>query len=109
AELHGHFPPRELAAAVAQLAQHYNNALVAVERNNHGHAVLAYLSASLKYENLYSHGGQLGWLTSAVTRPQMLEHFAVVLTTAPEMFSSTRLLCECRTFVRRADGSAAAA
>ena len=41
AELRGHFPPAALAAHVKVLAQKYNDALVAVERNNHGYAVLA--------------------------------------------------------------------
>jgi len=36
AELHGHFPPRELARKIAELAHLYNNALIAVERNNQG-------------------------------------------------------------------------
>ena len=37
AELHGHFPPRELAKRVIALAKTYNYALIAVERNNHGY------------------------------------------------------------------------
>jgi hypothetical protein len=39
----------------------------------------------------------------------MLETFAATLTNAPFLFSSTRLLEECRTFVRHNDGSASAA
>ena len=109
AELQGHFPPRELAARVAALAREYGNALVAVERNNHGHAVLAYLTAVERYENLYERNGQLGWLTSSVTRPEMIERFAAALTTQPQLFWSERLLRECRTFIRRADGTPAAA
>ena len=44
AELRGHYGPQELATRVARLAREYNGALVAVERNNHGHAVLAHLT-----------------------------------------------------------------
>ena len=47
----------------------YNRALLAVERNNHGHAVLAYLSSTRKYENLYCYNGQPGWLTTTTSRP----------------------------------------
>ena len=43
AELHGHFPPRELAAKLIELGSSYNNALLVVERNNHGYGVLAHL------------------------------------------------------------------
>ena len=44
AELRGHYTPNELAARVAILGREYNQALVAVERNNHGYAVLAQLA-----------------------------------------------------------------
>ncbi len=108
AELHGHFPPAELARLVAQVAREYNGALVAVERNNHGHAVLA----NLRHEgfgNLYREGHQEGWLTSAVNRPSMIENLGAVLRTAPRLFHSRLFLGECRTFVRHADGSTGAA
>lgn len=108
AELHGHFSPYELARRVVELGRTYKGALIAVERNNHGHAVLAHLD-HLGCRNLYEAGGQAGWLTSAATRPSMIENMAVMLMEAPELFSSPRLLDECRTFVRRADGNAGAA
>ncbi len=107
AELHGHFPPRELAARLIELAGKYNGALLAVERNNHGYGVLAHLRAE-DAANVYQEGGQDGWLTSAVSRPAMLEHLAAVLATEPGLFRSRRLLNECRTFVRQADGSSGA-
>ncbi len=109
AELRGHFTPQELAGRVAALAREYNHALVAVERNNHGHAVLAHLARGEKYDRLYEHGGQLGWLTSAVTRPAMLANFAAILADSPQLFSSRALLEECRTFVRHPDGTSSAA
>lgn len=109
AELHGHFGPQELAVRVARLGREYGDALVVVERNNHGHAVLAHLTTSCGYENLYRQGGQLGWLTSAVSRSPMIENFGALLAARPELFSSERLLNECRTFVRNASGSAGAA
>jgi hypothetical protein len=109
AELHGHFPPQELAARVAVLAHKYNDALVAVERNNHGHAVLAHLIMSQGYTNVYKSGGQPGWLTNVATRPRMLEHLGALLSAAPFMFLSPRLLEECRTFIRHLDGNCSAA
>jgi hypothetical protein len=108
AELHGHFPPYELARRVADLGRRYELGLVAVERNNHGSGVLAHLN-TLEYGNLFEKDGQLGWLTSAASRPAMIENMAAVLISEPELFHSARLLEECRTFVRRADGNAAAA
>jgi hypothetical protein len=108
AELHGHFPPFELARRVVALARKYESALVAVERNNHGYGVLAHLK-NLRYENIFLQGGQEGWLTSAASRPAMIENLAAVLMAEPGLFHSPRLLGELRTFVRHADGNAAAA
>jgi hypothetical protein len=110
AELYGHVPPRELSTRVASLGREYNNALIAVERNNHGHAVLAHLDASEHYDaaQIYEQHRQLGWLTSAVSRPRMIELFAALLSRHPDLFSSPRMLTECRTFVRHDDGAAAA-
>jgi hypothetical protein len=108
AELHGHFPPYELARRVADLGRRYERALVAVERNNHGSGVLAHLT-TLEYGNIFEKDGQLGWLTSAASRPAMIENMAAVLMAEPELFHSLRLLEECRTFVRHPDGNAAAA
>jgi hypothetical protein len=108
AELHGHFPPYELARRVVALARKYESGLVAVERNNHGYGVLAHVK-NLHYENLFLQGGQEGWLTSAASRPAMIENLAAVLMAEPGLFHSPRLLGELRTFVRHADGNTAAA
>jgi hypothetical protein len=108
AESRGHFPPLELARRTAELARTYGNALLAVERNNHGHGVLAHLR-DMECPNIYEKDGQLGWLTSAATRPAMIENMAAVIAAEPKLFLSPRLLEECRTFVRRPDGNAAAA
>ncbi len=107
AELRGHFPLREFASKLIVLANSYNRALLVVERNNHGHGVLAHLQ-SLGYPNLYREQGQYGWLTSSVTRPAMIENLAAALVTEPALFKSQHLLNEFRTFVRHSDGSSAA-
>ena len=87
AELHGHFPPFELARRLVKLGQRYGNALIAVERNNHGYGVLAHLK-DMNYENLFTQNGQDGWLTSVVTRPAMIENLAAVLIEKPTLFQS---------------------
>jgi hypothetical protein len=107
AELHGHFPPFELARRVAALGKMYGNALLAVERNNQGYGVLAHLK-DIGYEPLYEHERQAGWLTSVVTRPAMIENLAAVLVEEPTMLHSLRLLEEMKTFVRHPDGHAEA-
>jgi hypothetical protein len=106
--LHGHFPPREFANRLAKLGHEYNDALLVVERNNHGAAVLAHLDFQ-SYEKIYREGPEDGWLTSVVSRPMMLETLAAMVALSPELFRSCRFLNECRTFVRHADGRSAAA
>jgi hypothetical protein len=104
AELHGHWPPGEFARKLVELGKEYNTALLAVERNNHGHGVLAWLE-TLKYPRVFTQKEQEGWWTSAVSRPAMIENLAAALMEKPGRFRSPRLLNECRTFVRDADGN----
>lgn len=109
AELHGHFSIRELAAKVESLGHEYNVAQLAVERNNQGEAVLVHLDDVLGYPKIYCEGPHRGILTNSCTRPRMLEWLATMLAREPWLFSSARLLEECRAFVRHVDGSVSAA
>jgi terminase large subunit-like protein len=112
AELYGHYTPEELASRAARLGREYNDGLLVVERNNHGHAVLAMLERVEQYRNIYADPRSPfapGWSTTMLTRPVMLERFGATLVASPEIFQSRRLLEECRGFVRRADGRIAAA
>lgn len=104
AELQARCTILETAEEVAKLAREYGNALVAVERNNHGSAVIAYLRSVYRYHHLFQQGGQDGWLTTSVSRPQMLASLACALVEAPATFTSRRFLMECRGFVRKENG-----
>ena len=114
AELRGHLSPRELAQAVARLGEEYGKALLVVERNNHGLAVLAHLQmgqlGGRGYAGpMYEQNGQAGWLTTSVSRPAMLERLGTLLEEKPEIFQSEQLLRECRSFIRKGDGRCEAA
>jgi hypothetical protein len=109
AELRGRLVPLDVAKDAAQLARDYNNALMVVERNNQGAAVLAYLTTVVKYFRLYAQDGEAGWLTSAATRPLMIARLGALLVERAEMFMSERLLGECRSFVRTRAGRSEAA
>jgi len=109
AELQERLDPLELARAVARVARDYGGALVVVERNNHGSAVLAYLSTVERYERLYRQAGQGGWLTTSASKPEMISGLGALLVERAQMFMSPRLLAECRTFVRGDYGRSAAA
>jgi len=108
AEFAGHVGGLELAERIAGLAREYNEALLVVERNNHGSGVLALLESVCRYERVFHQGGQAGWLTTSVSRPAMLSRLGAALVERGECFHSRRLLAECRSFVRTAEGRAEA-
>ena len=109
AELRERLTPLELARVAAGLAREYGGAEVAVERNNHGSAVLAYLDAVERYPRVYAQAGVAGWLTSAGSKPAMVGRLGALLAESPGLFASARLLAECRTFVRFENGRTGAA
>uniref|UniRef100_A0A372INA1 Terminase large subunit gp17-like C-terminal domain-containing protein n=2 Tax=Paracidobacterium acidisoli TaxID=2303751 RepID=A0A372INA1_9BACT len=104
AELQAKMEALEFAQELTRLGREYNDALMVVERNNHGSGVLAYLHGICRYPSIYTEGGKDGWLTNAVTRPQVLAGLGAALVESPEIFSSERLLKECRCFVRQQNG-----
>jgi len=108
AELQGHYPLREFSEMLITLGREYNSAELAVERNNHGHAVLALLEHK-GYTNLFRKDGSAGWNTTAQSRPRMIADMMAVVGEIPELFRSERLWNECRTFVRLANGVPGAA
>ena len=109
AELQQRLGTLELARVSAELAREYGGALIAVERNNHGAGVLAYLDSVERYAKVYEQGGVPGWLTTAGSKPGMVSRMGALLVESPEMFQSRRLLGECRTFVTMAGGRTGAA
>lgn len=78
AQLRGQFKPSDFAHRLNELCNIYQAGgtqfpLLAVERNNHGHAVLLELDEHINYEHLYKHkDGRPGWITDRVSKPIML-------------------------------------
>lgn len=108
AELQQKLAPQQLAAASIALAEEYNGALIAVERNNHGAAVLAHLG-NAKYANVYASNGQQGWLTSLASKPLMIARLGSLLRDRPQLFYSQRLLGEMRSYITQSNGGTGAA
>jgi hypothetical protein len=103
AELLARWPVHRFAEELARLGRSYNDALVAIERNNHGHAVLYALAHTHAYPRIYRHhsadgSGKPGWPMNAQTKPQAINLVAHMLRDAPEVFCSARLLDQCRNF-----------
>ena len=109
AEFQGRCGLMELSERAAALAREYNGALMVVERNNHGAAVIAYLQTALKYERLYQQDGQAGWLTTVMSRPRVLQQVEQMMAEGAQGVMSARLLREMKTFVRDERGRTGAA
>ncbi len=113
AELQQRLGTLDLARVAASLGREYGGpgrvALVAVERNNHGSGVLAYLDAVERYARVYEQTGVAGWLTSASSKPALISRMGALLVESPWLFLSKRLLEECRTFVSHPGGRTGAA
>lgn len=61
AELAGKFQPSTLAAHADEIGTYFNKADLMVERNNHGHAVILWLSDNSKLTILNGFDGKSGW------------------------------------------------
>ncbi len=70
--------PSEFADRLNEMCQEFRvpskgPPLLAVERNNHGHAVILKLDETIGYENMYRHPDEkLGWRTDSISRPIMM-------------------------------------
>jgi hypothetical protein len=109
AEYQGRCGLKELAERAAALAREYNGAMLIVERNNHGAGVLAYLTDVVRYRRMYQQEGQTGWLTTALSRPRILQEVERALNEGGKSLMSARLLREMKTFVRDSRGRTGAA
>ncbi len=100
ATLHGQWPPDLFAERLAELGKRYNNALIGVERNGDGVAVLLALVRVCGYRNLYIHNdGKLGWPTTTVTRPLIISDYDRELRGTEYMIHDRAIIDECLTFV----------
>lgn len=74
ATLDGQLKPIVFAKWLAWLGKAFGKALIGVERNNHGHAVLLALAEIERYSPIFKdRDGKLGWLTHEVTRTPALD------------------------------------
>lgn len=74
ATIHGQLSTWEMARVLVDVGRQYNDALVVVERNNHGHAVLQALDRVHEYPRIFrGRDKRHGWLNTEVTRATALE------------------------------------
>lgn len=116
AQLHGLFPPPVFAQKCADLGRQYNNALMGVERNNHGHTVLNILKNRIGYGNLYHHreynsttrSRKLGWDTNLRTKPIMIDELAQAISEGSLAINDPEFVRECLTYVYNDKGGTTA-
>jgi hypothetical protein len=111
AVLRGRWTPDEFARRSAKLCEEYNKALLAPERQNHGHAMILALR-QLGYPRIYYHqdysgAGAIreGWPTDLKTRPVMLDDLRKSLAPGLMTVRDKVFVSELRTFCPDAGGT----
>jgi hypothetical protein len=118
ATLWGQWPPVVFADKLVDLAANFNMALIAVERNNHGHAVLARIlfggegrrayPSTRVYHHVFESQPRAGWPTDTVSKPIMESGLDLLLKSHPECFADGDTVSELISIVYRKDGSVGA-
>jgi len=113
----GHIDEFELARVVFKLGSYYNNALVGIERNNMGIAVVKKLD-ELGYRNQYTmhtveekfvkSKRKLGWETNTKTRPILIGDLNQVVSERQIIIHDERTLGQMQSFVKNDKGKAVA-
>jgi hypothetical protein len=110
---HGHVDPDVFGIIIAEVGWKYNNALVAVENNNHG---LTTLKAMQKYgyKNLYrqrrlaqrqpEQTEVLGWRTTAATKPLAIDELSASIRDGDIGIACTYTIAELKAYVRDPNG-----
>lgn len=101
ATLHSNqFDEQEFSESLIALSRRYNDAKLAVERENHGHSVILAIKTLKEAKRLYVHSdGKHGWPENAATRPVMLDGFAAAYRRGTVKTHDASLLGEMQSFV----------
>jgi hypothetical protein len=125
AHLHGKWDTHEWGLMLAELGFWYNTALLGIERNNHGHAVINAALHTAKYPPTHSKGGchglyfhqeydevkktssqRPGWPTTVKTKYFALDGLASSLDERSLKLRSRHTVSELLTFVKLPGGKA---
>ena len=109
AVVYGQYTPNDQAEICIALANYYNGAMCAPETKGYGTQLTA--SILRVYGNVYYRGDEtkdidpdkFGFLTSTVTRPQMLGMMNQEIKDKSTKLTSKRLISECNTFITKFD------
>jgi hypothetical protein len=107
AELYGHWRPDHFGILLAELARWYNMALLAPERDNHGHACILAIRKIAGYHRLYRHKGlgqpkqqerRYGFPATLGTRTESLDMTGRFLTSGELIVRSPSFVREAMSF-----------
>lgn len=103
-----HIKPNQLGLTAMEIGKHYNNALIVIESNNHGHAVID--SIRHKYANLYRRETQdkttrektytIGFNETGLTKPLLVDKLEEMVRDETVQIHSEDLLKEMKVFVQ---------
>ena len=105
AKIRGQWKPSVFASKLNELGKLYsspggNFPIIAVERNNHGHAVLLSLNDIHNYPNLFiDKDERLGWRTDSISRPMMMDAFVDAVEDVHLKINDKDILAECLTLI----------
>jgi len=104
----------DFAKIVNEVGEYYNKAMVVIENNSLGVAVLEKLHSDLEYDNIYwsrisKKNVKMGFLMSSKTRPLVLNTFSNLVGNKHVKINSSRLLHEIQTFEFNANSGRAEA
>lgn len=101
ATLWGQFKPHELAGELVRMSKAFGFAWIAVERNNHGHAVIEALEHTFKFAARIwrDRDEKYGWLTHEVTRQPALDALEQAVRRGIWTTRDKHTLSEVRTFI----------
>jgi hypothetical protein len=113
---YGKWKPEALAKVLYDLGRRYNDALLGVESNNHGHSCLNTLNNVLNYPNIFyernekgspgpGKSGKIGYSTNVKTRQILLDELEESLRDGSLKVRDLQFLMECITFKLQANGS----
>jgi hypothetical protein len=102
-------PPEMFAFELVEKAKLYNNAVLAIEENNHGHAVIV-AAKNLGYSNFYyrlsqnkaddKEGEEIGFNTNSRTKPMIMNGLSTALNDLALRIPSKYALQEIRSYPR---------
>ena len=102
-------PPSNFGRELAKVGEHFNNAYIACEVNNHGLTSLTVLKEQEKYTNLHyrltvdkatnKETQQIGWKTTQITRPLLLDNLDRMIRAGSMAIPSKDVIEELMSFI----------